>query len=124
MDGKRGNDRRSLFDNAAKGGRTSVKRLRLDERRMRATLVDRFPQPDGMWAESQGNADALPGGGLLTGWGSTGAFTRFDVRGRVVLDGHLPAEYDSYRAHFGSWVGEPDPPRAAEKTRSPRPKAR
>lgn len=103
-----------IFDNANEADTTgeqtpsSVRRIRLDERRMRATLVDRFAQPDAMWAESQGNAQPLPGGGVMAGWGSTGAFSWLDARGRVLFDAHLPAEYDSYRAYLGVWTGRPD----------------
>lgn len=102
-----------IFDNAdeAKDGETqvasSVKRLRLDTDRMRATLVQEFRHPDGMWAESQGNAGELEGGGVIAGWGSTGSFTRFAPDGTVVLDGHLPSNYDSYRAYVGEWTGRP-----------------
>jgi hypothetical protein len=102
-----------LFDNApeATGGgaqeASSVKRLALDERAMTATLRDRFGQPDGMWAESQGNAQALDDGRVLAGWGSTGAFTLFRADGEVLFDAHLPAEYDSYRASTARWTGRP-----------------
>jgi hypothetical protein len=100
-----------IFDNAAEDERdqtpSSVKRLRLDEEEMTARLVQRFDQPDGMWAQSQGNAQALRDGGVMAGWGSTGAFSRFDREGDLVFDAHLPAEYDSYRAHLARWVGTP-----------------
>jgi hypothetical protein len=102
-----------LFDNGAPAGEgapqppSSVKRLRLDLRRMRATLERSLPQPGGMWAESQGNAVALADGGVMAGWGSTGAFTRFTAGGDVALDGQLPAQYDSYRAYLAPWRGEP-----------------
>jgi hypothetical protein len=103
-----------VFDNAdeATDGEeqeiSSVKRLRLDRRRMRASLVERFEHPGAMWAESQGNAVALEDGGVLAGWGSTGAFTRFDAAGEVLLHGHLPAHYDSYRAYLARWDGRPE----------------
>ena len=38
-----------------------------------------------MWAESQGNAQPLADGGVMVGWGSTGAFSRFDARGPPAL---------------------------------------
>ena len=100
-----------VFDNGAKAKKdqrpSSVKVLRLDTRRMRATLVRRLRQPDGMWAESQGNAHTAGGGGVMVGWGSTGAFSWLDARGRVLFDAHLPAEYDSYRAYLAGWMGRP-----------------
>jgi hypothetical protein len=111
-----------LFDNGDKADRgrqpaSSVKRLRLDEDAMRATLVERFDQPDGLWAESQGNADATGDGGVLTGWGSTGAFSLFARDGGLLFDAHLPAAYDSYRAHLGRWTGRPAAPPAIHVTR-------
>ena len=100
-----------IFDNAAEDEEdqtpSSVKRLRLDEKAMTARLVQRFDQPDALWAESQGNAQPLEDGGVMAGWGSTGAFSRFDREGTLLFDGHLPAEYDSYRAHLGRWTGTP-----------------
>jgi hypothetical protein len=100
-----------IFDNAAEDERdqepSSVKRVRLDEEAMTARLVQRFDQPDAMWAQSQGNAQPLEDGGVMVGWGSAGAFSRFDRDGTLLLDAHLPAEYDSYRAHLGRWTGTP-----------------
>ena len=84
-----------------------MKRLRLDEDAMTATLVQRFDQPNGLWAQSQGNSQPLADGGVMVGWGSTGAFSRFDREGVLLFDGHLPAEYDSYRAHLARWTGTP-----------------
>jgi len=104
-----------IFDNRAPDAPrrpSSVKVLRLDMRRMRATLVRRFEQPDGMWAESQGNAQSTGDGGVFVGWGSTGAFSWFDARGRVLFDAHLPAEYDTYRARLMRWTGRPAAPPA------------
>jgi len=112
-----------VFDNAheAKDGErqraSSVKRIALDEQAMTARLVQRFDQPDDMWAESQGNAHPLDGGGVMVGWGSAGAFTRFDADGRVLLDAHLPAEYDSYRAYLERWEGTPVEPPAIDAVR-------
>jgi hypothetical protein len=108
----RGPDRLQVFDNANEDKGTqrpsSVKILALDERRKRATLVKRYPQPDGLWAESQGNAQPLDDGGVLAGWGSTGAFSRLDADGRPLFDAHLPAEYDSYRSYLGEWSARPE----------------
>jgi hypothetical protein len=106
-----------VFDNAV-DATSSVKRIRLDRRRGRATLVRSFDQPDGTFAESQGNGDPLLGGGVLAGWGSAGGVTRFDRAGRVRFDAQLQAGYDSYRAHRGTWVGRPEtlPALAASRT--------
>ena len=101
-----------IFDNGdepKKGERppvSSVKNIRLDMRRMRATLARRLRQPDGMYAQSQGNADGGADGLLAVGWGSTGAFSLFDGR-RLIFDAHLPAQYDSYRAYVSEWNARP-----------------
>ena len=112
-----------LFDNGPepKEGEapepSSAKVIRLDMRRMRATLVRRLRQPDGMYAMSQGNVDSAGGGELVVGWGSTGAVSWFGAGGNVLLDAHLPAQYDSYRAHVGRWTGRPDEPPVMELRR-------
>jgi hypothetical protein len=109
-----------LFDNQAQARGTqpasSVKRLKLDERAMTATLEQRFDQPDGLWAESQGNAQTTADG-VVAGWGSTGAFSLFDDAGRIVFDAHLPAAYDSYRAYRMTWTGRPSIPPALHAQR-------
>jgi hypothetical protein len=94
-----------------------VKRLALDERTMKATLQQRFDQPDDLWAESQGNAQAIDGGGAVAGWGSTGAVSLFDADGAVLFDAHLPANYDSYRAYRMAWHGTPAVPPALHAVR-------
>lgn len=101
-----------LFDNQdeARSGKqpaSSVKRLELDEHAMTARLQQGFHQPDGLWAESQGNAQTVAGGGVVAGWGSAGAFSLFDADGHVRFDAHLPATYDSYRAYRMAWKGTP-----------------
>ena len=103
-----------LFDNTSeeRPGPSSVKVLRLDARRMRATLERRLAQPHAMRAKTQGNGQPLPDGGVMAGWGSTGAFSRFGRDGRLVFDAHLPAHYDSYRAYLHEWVGRPAVPPA------------
>jgi hypothetical protein len=110
-----------IFDNGAKARgeqpASSVKRLALDERAMTATLKQRLDQPDGLWAESQGNAQTTEDGGVVAGWGSTGAFSLFDAAGRVVFDAHLPAAYDSYRAYRMAWTGTPSIPPALHADR-------
>ena len=102
-----------IFDNGAapEEGQppqpSSVKTLRLDMDRMRATLDTRLEHPDAMYAESQGNADDAAAGGTVVGWGSTGSFSWFGPDDRLRFDAHLPAYYDSYRAYGVRWVGRP-----------------
>ncbi len=114
-------DTLQLFDNGAEAEgaqpASSVKRLVLDEDDMTATLEQRFAQPDGEWAESQGNGQMLDGGGLVVGWGSVGALSRFDAKGRLTFDARLPAAYDDYRAYLMPWTGRPAVPPAIHADR-------
>ena len=109
-----------LFDNVGDGSDdaiSKVKLLRVDTARRRATLVREVDQPDGMRAQTQGNAHPQPDGGLMAGWGSTGAFSSFDAAGRLQFDAHLPAEYDTYRAYRVEWEGVPGIPPAIHARR-------
>src|SRR6185295_2754763 len=83
-----------------------------------ATLVASVQHPDGLIANSQGNAQRLPGGHLFVGWGSVGRFSEFDAAGNLLWDGQVPSGYDTYRAYRSDWVGDPDtdPTATAERT--------
>jgi Arylsulfotransferase (ASST) len=99
-----------IFDNGAapKVHRESrVIFLHLDRRRMRARLVRSVAHRPPLLSINQGNAQQLPGGHLLVGWGYTPYITEYDARGRVVLDLRLGDGADSYRAYRFRWVGHP-----------------
>jgi hypothetical protein len=102
----------SLFDNRAvdpeEGRESRVIVLRLDERRHRATLVRAYEHPKALLSTSQGNAQFLPGGHVLVGWGSKPYVTEFTRDGEVLLDMRLGSlRFDSYRAYRFGWVGRP-----------------
>ena len=110
----------TLFDNESKrkGARSRVLVLRLDEGRKRATLVRTYQHPDGLFAETQGNAQFLPNGHVLVGWGQAPHVTEFDRGGKVVFDLGFGGEgADSYRAYRAKWTGRPadDPALAATR---------
>jgi hypothetical protein len=110
----------TLFDNEAKrkGARSHVLVLKLDEDRRRATLVRSYQHPDGLFAETQGNAEFLPNGHVLVGWGQAPYVTEFDRGGKVVFDLRFGGEgADSYRAYRAKWTGRPadDPALAATR---------
>jgi hypothetical protein len=58
-------------------------------------------------AINQGNAQRLPKGHLLVGWGHEPVVTEYDRRGRVLLDLRFGRGADSYRAYRFRWVGRP-----------------
>jgi hypothetical protein len=112
-----------IFDNGNGGGPATglpsrVIDVKLDTQAKTATLVSSVQHPDGLIANSQGNAQRLPGGHLFVGWGSVGRFSEFDSGGNLLWDGQVPAGYDTYRAYRSPWVGEPttDPTAEAQST--------
>jgi Arylsulfotransferase (ASST) len=100
----------SLFDNEAAprvGAQSRVIVLRLDVPRRRAVLVRRLVHRPPLVAVDQGNAQLLPGGHFVVGWGHEPYVTEFDRRGRVVLDLRFGRGADSYRAYRHAWTGRP-----------------
>jgi len=102
-----------IFDNGNGGGPATglpsrVIDVKLDTKAKTATLVSSVQHPDGLIANSQGNAQRLSDGHLFVGWGSVGRFSEFDAAGNLLWDGQVPSGYDTYRAYRSDWVGEPD----------------
>lgn len=110
-----------IFDNGNGGGPATglpsrIIDVKLDTKAKTATLAASVQHPDGLIANSQGNAQRLPGGHLFVGWGSVGRFSEFDSAGNLLWDGQAPAGYDTYRAYRSPWVGEPTTDPTAEAT--------
>jgi hypothetical protein len=111
----------TLFDNRAKrkGARSRVLVLVLDDDLRRATLERTYEHPEGLFAETQANAQFLPNGHVLVGWGQSPHVTEFDRAGDVVFDLRFGGNgADSYRAYRAEWTGRPadDPAVAATRT--------
>jgi hypothetical protein len=99
-----------VFDNGAVPKvhpQSRVIYLRLDRGRMRAQLVRSIVHRPPLVAINQGNAQSLPNGHLLVGWGHEPYVTEYDARGRIVLDLRFGGRTDSYRAYRFRWVGHP-----------------
>jgi hypothetical protein len=107
----------TLFDNSAfppVRKRSRALAVVLDEQARTATLQSARIHPRGLLAATQGNAQNLPGGGMLVGWGSQRYFTEYDAAGAVVWDARVALGFESYRAYRLPWVGTPKTrPRAA-----------
>ena len=109
----------TVFDNQAV--RPSLRRrsrallLRLDEQHRRVRLIRRYTLPKPVLSTSQGNAQLLPDGHVLVGWGSNPRVTEFSRRGRILLDLTFGGgAANSYRAFRFPWTGHPtDLPAAA-----------
>ena len=100
----------SLFDNEAApqvGRQSRVIVMRLDVKRKRALLVRSLVHRPPLLAVDQGNAQLLPDGHFLVGWGHQPYVTEFDLAGRTLFDFRFGSGSDSYRAYRFRWVGRP-----------------
>jgi Arylsulfotransferase (ASST) len=92
--------------------------IKLDFVAKTATLAGQLVRTSGPLATgSQGNVQALPGGGWMIGWGGLPNFTEFNARGEIVYDAQLPRGENSYRVYRLPWSGQPsERPAAVAKT--------
>lgn len=100
----------SLFDNEAApqvGPESRGIVLRLDMKRMHATLVRSYVHHPPLVAVDQGNMQRLPDGHFLVGWGHQPWYTEYSPSGRVLLDASFGRDDNSYRAYRFPWVGRP-----------------
>jgi hypothetical protein len=111
----------TIFDNGAappveKFSRVLV--LRVDTKTKTATLVRSYRHPKRLLAPFEGNAQFLPNGHIVVGWGAWPYVSELDSRGRVIFDayfgqGRRPGkDADTYRAYRFSWRGHPSEPPA------------
>ncbi len=90
--------------------------LKLNQQMHTATLVHQYTLSGGVDADYMGDAQPLPDGNALVGWGSEPYISEYSPAGKVVLEAELPGPDLSYRATLGQWVGEPlSPPAAAAR---------
>ena len=117
----------TVFDNGAappveKFSRVLV--IRADPKTRRATLVRTYRHPRRLLSPFEGNAQFLPDGHVVVGWGGWPYVTEFARNGRVLFDAYFghgkPAgeDADSYRAYRFVWHGRPtDRPALAVRQR-------
>jgi len=91
--------------------------IKLDLRANTATLADQVVRTSGpLITTSQGNAQSLPGGGWMVGWGGLPNFTEFNGQGQIVYDAQLPTGENSYRVYREPWAAQPtESPRIVAK---------
>lgn len=112
-----------IFDNGAGVGgdqhrQSRSLQLALDDRAWVATVVRSMTGGVRYVSTSQGNAQPLPDGGRLLGWGSAGAATEFGPDGVERRRLRLPPDVQSYRTYVDPWVGRPTEPPAVAVTRT------
>jgi hypothetical protein len=81
--------------------------IEIDEDTMSASLAREYTHPDKLSSATQGNAQVLPNGNVLVGWGSEPVISEFDHDGRLLFSAAYPAEGESYRAFRLPWSGQP-----------------
>jgi hypothetical protein len=92
--------------------------IKLDLHANTATVAAQLVRTSGpLITNSQGNAQSLPGGGWMVGWGGLPNFTEFNGQGQIVYDAQLPTGENSYRVYREPWAAEPtEPPRIMAKS--------
>jgi len=102
--------------------------LDLDFRNHQATTAGTFYHQSPLFAASQGNTQALPGGNEFVGWGLESYYSEYAGAGNtegnglrnLLYDAKMPGTDISYRAFRNSWVGNPTyPPNAAVRSKGP-----
>jgi hypothetical protein len=106
----------TLFDNHDGPGPqiTRIVEYRLDEQHLTATLVWALHHSPDTYSDSMGDAQRLPNGNTLVGWGQdTGPdLTEFRPDGSVALEMEFGNFLDNYRAFRFPWAGHPTWPSA------------
>jgi hypothetical protein len=101
----------SIFDDEATPPESNQSRaitVALDLTTRKATLARQLIHPGArILTESQGNAQALPGGEEFVGWGEAGYVSQFSIAGALTFDMQLPARASSYRAYRFPWSAIP-----------------
>jgi hypothetical protein len=100
----------SIFDNGASPRvhrQSRVIFVRLDTARKTATLARYVVHRPARLAINQGNAQLLPQGHVLVGWGHEPYVTEFDGRGRVVFELTFGSGTESYRVFRYGWSARP-----------------
>jgi len=92
--------------------------IKLDHKARSATLTQQLLRTTGPLAtSSQGDVQALPGGGWMVGWGGLPNFTELNAQGQIVYDAQLPRGENSYRVYRLPWAAQPiEPPALAFET--------
>ncbi len=90
--------------------------IKLDAAAKSATLAAQFVRTPGVLSFCCGNAQSLPNGNWMVGWGGLANLTEFNAQGQMVYDAQLPRGDTSYRVYRLLWSGQPsDPPAIAAR---------
>ena len=106
-----GHDIVSVFDDGAGPQvqpQSRVLVIELDAAHKRATLVRAYAHhPNRLLSQFMGNAQVLPNGNVVVGWGNEPYVTEFAPDGAILFDAKLPRGGQNYRAFRFGWAGDP-----------------
>jgi hypothetical protein len=101
----------TLFDDGAGPPRVHDQsrglKLRVDLARMTATVAAQYRHSPKLSAAFEGNAQQLPGGDILLGWGQQPYFNEYTANGKLIFDGRFVGNTTNYRAYRFPWSGDP-----------------
>ncbi|KAM5344559.1 hypothetical protein ACJ41O_013094 [Fusarium nematophilum] len=118
----------SLFDNAASHDHhispfSRGRIIQLNHETKTAKALHTYNAPDGISAQSQGNAQVLPNGNVFVNWGQAGAVTEFSQDGDVLFHAYVDSApvgrlVQNYRGFRFNWTGIPSEEPAVVAIRS------
>jgi hypothetical protein len=115
-----GGDVYRIFDNGAndylEGYESRVVWIHIDVDTGVATHVRQITHPEHLSSLAEGNAQGLPNGNTLVGWGRAGRLSEFSAEGALLFDAETPSGkgWTTYRVFRHEWEGRPvTPPEAA-----------
>ncbi|MHB8235547.1 MAG: arylsulfotransferase family protein [Solirubrobacteraceae bacterium] len=101
----------SFFDDGANPPihhQSRALRIKLDYKKRTATLAAAYTHRNPpLLAASQGNAQPLPNGATLVGYGGVPAISEYAANGTLLFDAHQPYDMSFYRAFRFPWSGRP-----------------
>jgi hypothetical protein len=117
----------TIFDNGAAPPVHKLSRVlvvRVSTKTKKATLVRSYSHPKKLLAPFEGNAQFLPNGNILVGWGAWPYVSELAPNGHVLFDAYFGhgkppgKDADTYRAYRFVWKGRPaDQPALTAKPR-------
>jgi hypothetical protein len=99
----------TLYDDgpSSSSAQSRAIRLGLDLGAMRADLLQAYTHPTPLASAAMGNAQQLPDGGVMVGWGTQPWLTEFGPLGDVRFDATFDGGAWNYRTFRNTWVGKP-----------------
>jgi EmrB/QacA subfamily drug resistance transporter len=91
--------------------------LKLDQDAHKATLVAQYGEDANFAASYMGNAQPLPNGNVLVGWGSQPYLSEYSKSGKLLMYAVLPKPNIVYRVNRREWDGDPATPPAGAARR-------